>query len=87
MPGPSTIVSGVWLLAGGSSVIAGFRPEIGLVLVALFLLSVTPVMHDFWNAADPAQRLNDEINFTKNAALLGAALMMLWLPRPWPYSL
>ena len=45
------------------------------------------LMHDFWNVADPAQRLSEEINFTKNAALMGAALMMLLLPRPWPYSL
>jgi uncharacterized membrane protein YphA (DoxX/SURF4 family) len=87
LPGASAIVSGMWLLVSGVSVIVGFQPEIGLVLIVLFLLGVTPVMHDFWNAADPAQRLSDEINFTKNAALMGAALMMLWLPRPWPYSL
>ena len=57
------------------------------MLIVLFLLVVTPLIHDFWNAADPGQRLGDFVNFTKNAALLGAALMMLLLPRPWPYSL
>lgn len=87
MPGPSTIITGLWLLVAGSSVIAGFRSEVGLVLIALFLLVVTPVIHDFWNIADPAQRLGEMVNFTKNAALMGAALMMLLLPRPWPYSL
>ena len=61
----------------GSSVVVGFRPEIGLGLIALFLLGVTPVMHGFWNVADPAQRLGEMISFTKNAALMGAALMML----------
>ena len=40
-----------------------------------------------WNSADPAERLGEFTNFTKNAALMGAALMMLLLPRPWPYSL
>jgi hypothetical protein len=34
-------------------------------------------MHGFWNVADPAQRLGEMISFTKNAALMGAALMML----------
>jgi uncharacterized membrane protein YphA (DoxX/SURF4 family) len=68
-------------------VAVGFWPEIGLVLVVLFLLVVTPVMHDFWNVTDPGQRLGEQINFEKNAALMGAALMMLSLPRPWPYSL
>jgi putative oxidoreductase len=86
MPGASAIISGVWLLVAGSSVVAGFRPELGLVLIALFLLVVTPMIHDFWTVADPAQRLGETINFTKNAALMGAALMMLLLPRPWPYS-
>ena len=87
MPGVSAIISGLWLLVAGSSVVAGLQPEVGLVLIALFLLGVTPVIHDFWNSADPTQRLGETINFTKNAALLGAALMMLLLPRPWPYSL
>ena len=44
------------------------------------------MIHDFWNISDPTQRLGEMINFTKNAALMGAALMMLSLP-PWPYSL
>jgi putative oxidoreductase len=87
MPGASAIISGVWLLVAGSSVAVGFWPGIGLVLVVLFLLVVTPVMHDFWNVTDPGQRLGEQINFEKNAALMGAALMMLSLPRPWPYSL
>jgi putative oxidoreductase len=87
MPGASTIVSGVWLLVAGSSVVVGFRPEAGLVLIVLFLLVVTPLIHDFWNIDDPGQRLGEMVNFTKNAALMGATLMMLLLPRPWPYSL
>jgi len=87
MPGPSAIASGVWLLASGVSVVAGFRPEAGLALIVLFLLVVTPVIHDFWTVADPAQRMGEFVNFTKNAALMGAALMMSLLPRPWPYSL
>jgi len=87
MPGASAIISGLWLLVAGSSVVVGFRPEVALVLIVLFLLVVTPIMHDFWNVADATARLGEMINFTKNAALMGAALMMLLLPRPWPYSL
>jgi putative oxidoreductase len=87
VPAASTIVSGVWILVAGSSVVTGFRPEAGLVLIVVFLLIVTPLIHDFWNVADPGQRLGEMVNFTKNAALLGATLMMLLLPRPWPYSL
>jgi putative oxidoreductase len=86
MPGASAIVSGAWLLVSGASVVLGFLPEVGLVLIAVFLVVVTPVMHDFWNVADPTHRLGEMINFHKNAALLGATLMLLSLPRPWPYS-
>ena len=86
MPDVAVTLSGLWLIAGGASVMAGYRPDIGLVLIALFLLLVTPKMHDFWKATDPTHRMGEFINFTKNYALMGAALMMLALPRPWPYS-
>jgi len=87
LPAAATIVSGVWLLASGASVVAGFRPELGLGLIVAFLVVVTPKMHDFWTVTDPTQRMGQFINFQKNVALAGAALMMLAIPRPWPYSL
>jgi uncharacterized membrane protein YphA (DoxX/SURF4 family) len=87
LPAVATIISAVWLLTGGASVVTGFRPEIGLALIVAFLVVVTPKMHDFWAATDPALRMGDFINFQKNLALAGAGLMMLAIPRPWPYSL
>ena len=87
MAGVSIVASGAWLVIAGLSVMLGFRPEIGLVMTALFLAGVTPVMHNFWVATDPNARLADMINFHKNMALLGAALMMLALPRPWAFAL
>ena len=87
LPAVATIVSGVWLLTGGASVVTGFRPEIGLCLIGAFLVVVTPKMHDFWTVTDPTQRMGQFINVQKNVALLGAALMMFAVPRPWPYSL
>jgi putative oxidoreductase len=87
MPGASITLSGLWLIVAGLSVMLGFRPEIGLVMIALFLVGVTPVMHNYWTATEPNARLADMINFQKNAALLGAALMLLALPRPWAYAI
>src|SRR5436305_1702100 len=52
LPAVATIISGVWLLAGGLSVVFGFRPEIGLGLILAFLVVVTPKMHDFWTVSD-----------------------------------
>jgi uncharacterized membrane protein YphA (DoxX/SURF4 family) len=68
-------------------VLFGLLPELGLACIALFLACATPLMHNFWDLGDPAHRLNEMGNFMKNIALFGASLMMLAVPRPWPYSL
>jgi putative oxidoreductase len=81
------LLSGVLLLIGGLSVLFGFVPEIGLACIALFLACASPLMHNFWDLADPAQRLNEMGHFMKNMALFGGSLMMFAVPRPWPYSL
>jgi hypothetical protein len=43
-------------------------------------------MHNFWSTEDPAQRMNDMINFSKNLALLGGALALMGVEEPWPAS-
>jgi putative oxidoreductase len=87
MPDVSTVLSGAWLVISGASVVAGFRPEIGLAMIAIFLLGVTPVMHNFWTVQEPQARMGEFINFSKNFAMLGAALALLAVPQPWPMSL
>ena len=51
----------------------------------LFLVPVTLVMHGFWGSRF-GHAMNNLVNFTKNVALLGSALMFLGVPEPWPYS-
>jgi uncharacterized membrane protein YphA (DoxX/SURF4 family) len=86
LPEVAVLLSGVLLVVGGLSVLSGFMPEIGLACIALFLAVVSPLMHNFWDISDPAQRMNEMGNFMKNLALFGASLAMLAVPRPWPYS-
>jgi putative oxidoreductase len=90
-PRAAVLLTGVILLVGGLSVLLGFRPEVGLGLIGLFLLVVTPKMHNFWTLEDPMMRATDMAHFLKNLALLGATLMLLAantvLPHPWPYAL
>src|SRR5438105_11882353 len=45
VPAAATIISGAWLVAGGASVVAGLRPEIGLWLIFAFPGLLTPKMH------------------------------------------
>lgn len=88
VPKPEAMVAatGVALIAGGASILLGVKPKFGAAAIAGFLLGVSPVMHDFWKAEDPAQRMNDMINFTKNLALLGGALALMGVEEPWPAS-
>jgi uncharacterized membrane protein YphA (DoxX/SURF4 family) len=88
VPAPKLAIigSGILLLIGGLSILLGVRPSIGVAALALFYLGVTPVMHNFW-AASPEHKQNEMVNFMKNVALLGAALMFLAIRQPWPFSL
>lgn len=84
---PAVILSGLLILAGGLLVIVGWHVRIGLACIVLFLVPVTLLMHNYWVETDMMQGINQRVNFQKNLALLGAALVMLLIPRPWPFSL
>ena len=86
LPEVAVLVGTALLLIGGLSVLFGFMPEIGLACIALFLAAVSPLMHNFWDVGDPVQRMNEMGNFMRDIAMFGASLMMLAVPRPWPYS-
>jgi putative oxidoreductase len=88
VPAPDVAVTatGAALILGGASLILGMQPKLGVASIAGFLAGVTPIMHDFWRVQDPQQRMNEMVNFTKNMALLGAALALLGAEEPWPAS-
>jgi len=79
--------TGVLLLAGGLSMLLGVYPVVGIALLIVFLLGVSVQMHSFWKVDDAQLKQIDIVNFTKNMALIGALLMFLLLPQPWPMSL
>ena len=89
IPAPRVAVlgSGVLVLLGGLSIALGFRPTWGVTFLTVFLVPTTLSMHNFWADTDPSARMNNLVNFEKNTALLGAALMFLMLPQPWLFSL
>lgn len=87
LPEAAVLATGALILAGGVSIMFGVLPHIGALCIALFLIGVSPLMHNFWAVPDPGVRMAEMINFTKNMALLGGVLMLLGVPRPWPYSI
>ena len=86
-PEAAVIGTGLMLLAGGLSVLLGYLPTVGLGLIVIFLVVVAFWMHGYWSVTDATARLAEQVNFYKNLALAGAALMMTLLPQPWPLSI
>ena len=69
-------LSGAIALAGGLSILLGYRAKVGAWLIALFLLLVTPAMHKFWGIADPMTAQVQMVMFPKNVSMLGGALLI-----------
>ena len=88
IPKPDLAVtgSGAGMALGGASIILGVQPKLGAAAIAGFLAVASPAMHDFWNA-DESSKQGELINFSKNMALLGAALILMSVEEPWPASL
>jgi putative oxidoreductase len=88
-PSPELAVAGtgIILLLGGLSILLGVYPVIGIALLIIFLLGVSFQIHSFWKVDDAQMKQMDMVNFMKNMALVGALLMLLLMPRPWPMGL
>ncbi|MBS4103658.1 DoxX family membrane protein [Tsukamurella paurometabola] len=74
----AVVGSGVVALLGGLSLILGVWIDLGALLLVLFLLPVTLMMHDFWKAVDPEAKQTEMISFNKNLALIGGALILFY---------
>lgn len=88
VPAPRAAVNGTGalMLASGLSILAGLKPRQGLAGLVTFLVPTTLQMHRFWEEQDPLKRSNEMNNFSKNVALIGAALALMQLDEPWPVS-
>jgi uncharacterized membrane protein YphA (DoxX/SURF4 family) len=87
MAGLSVYVAGLLILFGGLGIILGVYVQLSVAAIVLFLVMVTSFMHRYWKEQDPAAKSVNQLNFYKNLALLGAALMLLSIATPWPLSL
>jgi putative oxidoreductase len=79
-------LSGIIALAGGLSILLGYRTKVGASLIVLFLVPVTLMMHKFWAVQDPTMAQMQMVMFMKNLAILGGALLISQLG-PGPFSL
>ena len=72
-------LTGVMAVLGASSVVLGLWGDLGALLIAAFLLLITPFMHAFWREEDEMQKINQLVNFQKNFAMLGGALVLFYV--------
>lgn len=73
----SVIVTGLMLVIGGLYVALGVYADLGALLLAIFLIVSAFMMHNFWTIQDEQAKQGETINFFKNLALAGAALIIL----------
>jgi len=69
-------LSGVLAIAGGLSILLGYRAKLGAWLIALFLIPVSFMMHKFCTVTDPMMAQIQMILFMKNVSMLGVALLI-----------
>jgi putative oxidoreductase len=71
--------AGVRLLAASLSIALGIWPDLGSLMVSVFVVPAGLYFHRFWTLEDPAQRQTQSANLCRNVALLGASLAMFGL--------
>lgn len=81
VPIPEVLVplTGVQIIVGGLMVVLGVWPDLGALLLFVFLVPVAFFMHRFWDLRDPMMAANQQAHFFKNLSLAGAALMLFVL--------
>ena len=78
VPGAHILVplAGILAIVGGLLIAVGFATRLGALLLVVFLVPVTLMMHNFWAVHDPAARQMQFVNFMKNVSMLGGALVI-----------
>jgi putative oxidoreductase len=70
---------GVLLGLGGLSVLLGIWPDLGALLLVIFLVPTAVLIHAFWRETDEQARYLEMVQFFKDTSLAGASLMLLGL--------
>src|SRR5215211_249918 len=78
-PGLMVPVSGGVIVVGGLMMVLGIWADLGALLAAGFLVSISPIMHAWWKEREPQMRAIQQAMFSKNLALVGGALILFYL--------
>ena len=73
----AVLATGVMMIIGGAGVFLNLMVKQSGILLLLFLIPATFIMHTFWKGEHGEQKTNDLNAFLKNLALIGALLMLI----------
>lgn len=78
VPGARFLVpaTGIQIAAGSLMVAMGLWPDLGALILFVFLVPTAFLMHAFWKESDPQSRALEKRQFLKDLALAGSALVM-----------
>lgn len=68
-------ISGVALIAGGVAIVLGIWGDLASLGVAILMIAFAVIMHPFWKETDAQAKQMEMIQFNKDIALAGAALI------------
>jgi putative oxidoreductase len=69
--------SGLMAFVGGLSIASGYKAKWGALLLVVFLIPVTIILHNFWAMKDAMMSQMQYAMFMKNISMLGAALLIM----------
>jgi uncharacterized membrane protein YphA (DoxX/SURF4 family) len=61
---------------GGLSVALGVWPDVGALMIGVFVVLAAAGFHRFWQLDDPQQKMTQNQLFFRNVIALGGVLMM-----------
>ena len=76
MPKLASYPAGAWLVIASLSIAVGVFPDIGALMLGVFVTIAAPYFHAFWKIEDPAERYVQSSYFWRNVIILGACLVM-----------
>lgn len=71
-------VTGIMIILGGISIILGYQAKWGALLLIIFLIPTTFIMHPFWKIEDAMQAQMQMVMFMKNLSMLGGAILIYY---------
>ena len=62
---------------GCALLLAGWRPDVGAMLLIVFTVAATAIFHRFWQMTDPQRCNASRVMFLNNTGLLGGLVLLL----------